>query len=170
MATRTDRASVARESPRCLAGNLNWLLSQAHFALGSELTAAFAPLGVSSRGYHVLAAALTGDHTQTELAEMVGLDKTTMVVTIDELEAAGLAERRPSSKDRRARVIGVTKAGRRKIAEGEKLVEQVQSDVLATLPARERRLFLDVLARLVEERLSETVECSPPLRRREPRA
>ena len=26
---------------------------------------------------------------------MIGLDKTTLVVTLDELEAAGLAERRP---------------------------------------------------------------------------
>jgi MarR family transcriptional regulator, transcriptional regulator for hemolysin len=170
MATRVESAREARERPDCLAGNLNWLLAQAHFALASELAAAFAPFGVSSRGYHVLAAALTGDRTQTELAELVGLDKTTMVVTIDELEEAGLAERRPSSKDRRARVIAVTNAGKRKVAEGRKLVERVQSDVLATLPARERTVFLDALANLVEHRLSEQVECSPPLRRREPRA
>lgn len=150
-------------------GNLSWLLSQAHFALASELRAAFAPLGVSSRGYHVLAAALTGDRTQTELAEMVGLDKTTMVVTIDELEEAGLAERRPSSKDRRARVIAVTRAGKRKVAQGNELIERVQADVLATLPAPERQVFLDALGSLVENRLSECVECTPPLRRREPR-
>ena len=54
---------------------------------------------------------MTGEFTQTEIARMVGLDKTTMVVTVDELEAAGLAERRPSSTDRRARVIEVTKDG-----------------------------------------------------------
>jgi MarR family transcriptional regulator for hemolysin len=35
----------------------------------------------------------------------------THVVTVDELEKAGLAERRPSSRDRRARVISVTEAG-----------------------------------------------------------
>ena len=44
---------------------------------------------------------------------MIGLDKTTMVVTVDELERAGLAERQASSTDRRARIIKVTPAGRR---------------------------------------------------------
>ena len=126
---------AVRTAPtHCLSGNLGWLLSQAHYALASELVAAFEPLGVSSRGYKVLAAATDGERTQKELADLVGLDKTTMVVTVDELEAAGLAERRPSKTDRRARVITVTKAGERKVAEGRKVVDRVQADVLAALP------------------------------------
>jgi len=40
------------------------------------------PLGVSNRGYHVLATARTGEFTQKELAEQIGLDKTTMVTTL----------------------------------------------------------------------------------------
>ena len=154
------------ESPACLAGNLGWLLAQAHYALSSELSVAFEPLGVSSRGYCVLAAALGEERTQGELAETVGLDKTTMVVTVDELERTGLAERRPSTIDRRARVIAVTKAGERKVAEGRKVVERVQAEVLGTLPASERKIFLEALGTLVGERLSEPVECNPPLRRR----
>jgi|SRR5215211_1146200 len=157
------------DAPKCLAGNLGWLLSRAHYALATEISAAFGPLGLSPRGYHVLAAALTGDYTQTELAEMVGLDKTTMVVTVDELEEAGLAERRPSSKDRRARVISVTAGGERKVAEGRKLIERIQADVLAELPPPERKVFLEGLGGLVKARLAEPVECSPPIRRREPR-
>jgi MarR family transcriptional regulator for hemolysin len=154
------------ECPECLAGNLAWLLAQAHFALTSEVRAAFAPLGVSARGYHVLAAALRGEHTQTELVEILGLDKTTMVVTIDELERDGLAERQPSETDRRARVITVTQAGERMVDEGRALIDRVQADVLATLPKRERDVLLDALATLVRGRLSEQVECTPALRRR----
>src|SRR5829696_1666873 len=100
-----------QECPECLSSDLTWLLSQASFALARELSAAFDPLGVTMRGYQVLATAAAGSLTQKELADRVGLDKTTMVATIDELEEAGLAERRPSKTDRRARVIGVTKAG-----------------------------------------------------------
>jgi MarR family transcriptional regulator for hemolysin len=157
------------ESPKCFSSNLGWLLKQASYALSTELIAALAPVGVSPRGYHVLVAALTGEHTQTELAEMVGLDKTTMVVTIDELEEAGLAKRLPSSHDRRARVIAVTEAGERKVAEARDVIARVQDEVLATLPTRERTGLLDALNRLVSDRLSEPVECSPPVRRREPR-
>ncbi|MQA72755.1 MAG: MarR family transcriptional regulator [Solirubrobacterales bacterium] len=161
---------AAADGPDCLAGNLSWLLAQAHYALASEVRAAFAPLGVSARGYHVLAAALNGEHTQTELVEILGLDKTTMVVTIDELERDGLAKRRPSKTDRRARVIAVTKAGESVVDDGRRLIDRVQDDVLATLPARERDALLDALGTLVRGRLAEQVECSPPLRRREPRA
>jgi DNA-binding MarR family transcriptional regulator len=166
----STRPEADSDAVHCLSGNLGWLLSQAHYALASELAAAFEPLGVSSRGHKVLAAAMTGERTQKELAELVGLDKTTMVVTLDELEAAGLAERRPSTSDRRARVIAVTKAGRRKVAEGRAVVDRIQADVLAALPERERRALLEGLGSLVQGRLSTPVECNPPLRRREARA
>src|SRR6267154_5355249 len=112
MAVETQKPIPETQDPRCFAGNLAWLLYKAHWALAAELAAALEPLGVSARGYHVLQAALSGEHTQTELAAIVGLDKTTMVVTVDELERAGLAERRHSPRDRRARIVSVTAAGR----------------------------------------------------------
>jgi DNA-binding MarR family transcriptional regulator len=112
---------------------------------------------------------MTGELTQTELAQAVGLDKTTMVVTIDELEAAGLAERRPSKTDRRARVIAVTRTGARKVEQAAEVVERVQAEALASLPARERNAFMDALGQLVCSGLSTPVECGG-VRRREPRA
>jgi MarR family transcriptional regulator for hemolysin len=166
MSTVAKNTSHARVCPDCLTSDLSWLLAQAHFALTSELRRAFEPLGVSARGYHVLIAAASGEYTQKELADQVGLDKTTMVVTVDELEEAGLAERRPSPTDRRAHVIAVTQAGKRKIAEGRKTVARVQTDVLDSLPAGEREALLESLESLVANRLAESVECSPPLRRR----
>jgi DNA-binding MarR family transcriptional regulator len=157
------------ESPEALSGNLAWLLSRASYALATELTAGLAELGLSPRAHCVLSTAMTGELTQTELAQAVGLDKTTMVVTIDELEAAGLAKRTASSRDRRARVIAVTKAGERKVAEGEEIVARIQANVLEALPVRQRDAFVAALNRLVCERLAEPVECHPPVRRRVPR-
>jgi MarR family transcriptional regulator for hemolysin len=164
-----ERSKSADDCPDCLAENLSWLLTQAHFNLVSEIAVAFEPLGVSNRGYHVLATARTGEYTQKDLAERIGLDKTTMVVTVDELERKGLAERRPSSEDRRARVISVTRAGERKVREGQAIVDRIQGDVLESLSAKERKVFLEALGSLVKDRLAEPADCSPPLRRREPR-
>lgn len=149
--------------------NLGWLLSQASWVLSTELTAALEELGISPRASCVMSTAMTGEFTQRELAHAVGLDKTTMVVTIDELEAAGLAKRRPSAHDRRAHVISVTKAGEKKLAKAEEIVKRVQDDVLGALPAAERKAFLDSLTRLVGERLCAPAECSHPVRRRAPR-
>ena len=170
MAVEIKERATDTEQGQCFKGNLGWLLYRAHWALAGEMTAALAPLGLSGRGYHVLRAALSREHTQKELADIVGLDKTTMVVTIDELERDGLAERRPSPTDRRARVISVTKAGKRKIAEADAVKEQVQTDVLEALPPRQRKALLEALAVLVHGRLAEAADCDPPLRRREPRA
>lgn len=169
MGRSVDMTRIAPEA-QSFFPDLCWLLSRASYTLTTELTAALEGLGVSPRAHCVLAAALTGDHTQTELARIVGLDKTTMVVTLDELEAAGLAERRPSSEDRRARVISVTKAGKRKVEEAEAIADRIRADVLGVLPAHERKVFLDALTRLVADRLSEPVACSQPVRRRAPRA
>jgi DNA-binding MarR family transcriptional regulator len=134
------------------------------------MTRAMEGLGVSPRGFSVLTTALSGACTQTELARLVGLDKTTMVVTLDELEAAGLAERRPSATDRRARVIAVTEAGERKVREAQEIAERTNEDVLRTLDPEEREAFLSALTRLVSDRLSEPVACATPVRRRASRA
>jgi MarR family transcriptional regulator, transcriptional regulator for hemolysin len=169
MSAKSQELTTESAPGQCFAGNLAWLLYKAHWALASELAAALAPLGVSARGYHVLRGALSGEHTQTELAEMVGLDKTTMVVALDELERAGLAERHPAPEDRRARIITVTEAGREKVAEADKVKERVQAEILGELSDREGAAFMDALTRLVEGRLAEQAECTPPLRRRAPR-
>lgn len=169
-ATTSKVATGARRCPDCLSSDLGWLLSNASYALATEIAHAFEPLGISPRAFHVLeAAASDGGHTQSELAEMVGLDKTTMVVTVDALEEAGLAERRPSETDRRARVIVVTDAGREKIGEARSVIKAVQADVLGSLPEAQAEALLDTLATLVGGRLSERIQCSPPLRRRQPR-
>jgi MarR family transcriptional regulator for hemolysin len=155
--------------PQCLMGNLNWLLTQAHYALATELATAFEPLGISPRGHAVLGAAMTGSHTQKHLAGLVGLDKTTMVATLDELEAAGLARRIPSTTDRRAHVVEVTPEGRKKIVAAGKIAARVQADVLASLGDQIGTEFIDALATLVRDRLAEPAACKS-VRRREPRA
>jgi MarR family transcriptional regulator, transcriptional regulator for hemolysin len=153
------------EAQAPLTSDLCWLLSRASHNLMTELTAALEEVGVSPRAHAVLSTALTGEHTQTEIAKQVGLDKTTMVVTVDELEAAGLAERRPSSTDRRARVVAVTDAGKRSVTEADKVLNRVRDDVLSDVEPEERRVFLDVLSRLACGRLSEPVQCAQTVRR-----
>ncbi len=162
--------TIAPPAPACLMTNLGWLLEHASHVLATEVAVALAPLGLGSRGFCVLSAALAQELTQKELSDGVGIDKTTLVVTLDELERLGLAERTTSATDRRARVIHVTKAGERKVAEGQAIVESVQCDVLEALPEAEREAFISALRRLAADRLSQPVSCAPPLRRRETRA
>jgi MarR family transcriptional regulator for hemolysin len=169
MGRRIEPRSAGTEIPAPFAENLCWLLSRASYALTTELTADMEELDVSPRQQSVLEAAMTGDHTQIELARMVGLDKTTMVVTLDELEAAGLAERRPASDDRRAWVIVVTSAGKQMVHKAQKVADRIRDEILNTLPVSQRKAFMESLKQLVTDRLSEPVVCAHPVRRRAPR-
>jgi DNA-binding MarR family transcriptional regulator len=161
-------ATVPTSAGSCeaLSGDLCWLLSRASHALMTEFTAALEGSDISPREHAVLTGAMTGEHTQTELARSVGVDKTTMVVTVDDLEAAGLAERVASPHDRRARVIRVTLAGERKVAEANEILDRVREDVLEGLPEDDRAVFLRCLTQLAGGRLAEPVQCVHTVRRR----
>ena len=80
----------------------------------------------------------------------MGIDRTTMVALIDQLESGGLATRRPSAKDRRAREIATTPKGRRLLERARRMVAQAEDDVLAGLTARQRRDLLTLLRRALE--------------------
>lgn len=150
--------------------SLNWLLSQASHALATEMTAALERFSVTPRAHCVLSVAMQGEYTQKDLADAIALDKTTMVVTVDALEAAGLAERVPAPHDRRARVIRVTAAGKRLVAKGEREVAKIQAEVLENLPANQRTALVDALSSLVQGRLSCAAACEHAPRRRTPRS
>jgi MarR family transcriptional regulator, transcriptional regulator for hemolysin len=148
--------------------DLMFLLSQASHALNTELTARLAEVDLTPRSHCVLRKAMTGDdRTQTRIAQECALDKTTMVITVDELEAAGYARRRTSLQDRRVKILDVTPAGARVSGEADAIVAAVYENVLAGLPARERDGFLAGLDRLASSggRLAEPVACERQVRR-----
>jgi DNA-binding MarR family transcriptional regulator len=87
---------------------------------------------------------------QQELGAAMGIDRTTMVSLIDQLEGAGLAKRRPSANDRRAREIAITPKGRGALARARRLLSQAEDDVLAGLSSSERRELLTLLRRALE--------------------
>jgi MarR family transcriptional regulator, transcriptional regulator for hemolysin len=146
--------------------DLAFLLAHASHVLSTELTAALGGLGITPRGNCVLSAALQGDRTQIQLADQCQLDKTTMVVTVDELEEAGLVSRQTSPTDRRARIIVVTDEGRAVHAKAREVVAGVYEDVLGALPEPDRTAFLTGLTHLVDDRLSTPVACRRAPRRR----
>jgi DNA-binding MarR family transcriptional regulator len=152
-------------APTRTVADLSLLLSQASHVLTTQMAAAFAEIDITPREYCVLFHAQEAERTQIQLAKISDLDKTTMVVTVDELEKAGLAERRPSTTDRRARIIAVTEAGERAVAEGMRVADRVHREVLAALPEAWRELFVGALRQLVEGHLSTPVESEHAVRR-----
>ena len=156
---------MSTSAPTRTVADLSFLLTHAGHLLATRMAAAFAEIGITPREYCVLFHAMEAERTQIQLAEISDLDKTTMVVTVDELEKAGLAERRPSSTDRRARIVAVTEAGERAVDQGAKIADRVHQEVLDDLPPASRQMFMDSLAHLVSGLLAEPAECERPVRR-----
>ncbi|ROT31414.1 MarR family winged helix-turn-helix transcriptional regulator [Micromonospora sp. HM5-17] len=145
--------------------DLSYLLDHTSHVLRTRMAAALAEVGLTARMHCVLVHAMAEERTQAQLAELGDIDKTTMVVTVDALERAGLAERRPSGTDRRARIITVTEEGARVAVRSQEIVDRVHREVLATLPAEEREVLVRALTRLATGHLAEPVEGPQQVRR-----
>ena len=145
--------------------DLSFLLNHASHVLATRMSAAFAEIGMTPRSYCVLAHAMAGEYTQIELAKLADLDKTTMVITLDELERVGYAERRPSPADRRARIVAVTPSGADAVEVGHQVADRVHGEVLEALPADQAAVFVAALTSLNSGLLAEPVEVVRPVRR-----
>jgi DNA-binding MarR family transcriptional regulator len=80
----------------------------------------------------------------------MGIDPSTMVALIDQLEGTGLARRRPSARDRRAREVTITPKGRRVLERGRRTAAQVEDEVLGGLSGPERGQLLVLLRRALD--------------------
>lgn len=87
---------------------------------------------------------------QIRLSGLVALDRTTISLTVRRLEERGLVARQVSEKDRRAKLIRLTGAGRAFTEAVLPTVRAVQDKILAPLSASERELFRALLNKAVE--------------------
>ncbi|WP_067820783.1 MarR family winged helix-turn-helix transcriptional regulator [Actinomadura kijaniata] len=145
--------------------DLSFLLDHTSHVLRTRMTAALAEIGLTPRMHCVLVHAQEEERTQIQLAEIGDMDKTTMVVTMDALEKAGYAERRPSATDRRARIVVVTETGVKIAERSQEIVNRVHGEALEALPEDEREMLLRALNRLVSGHLATPVDSPRPARR-----
>ena len=82
---------------------------------------------------------------QQQIGSAMGIDPSTMVSLVDQLEGAGLAKRQSHPQDRRAREVLITPKGRRTLKRAHELAEEVEGDVLQGLSPAERRQLVTLL-------------------------
>jgi len=82
---------------------------------------------------------------QQQLSSDMGIDPSAMVKLIDELESAGLAERRRRAGDRRAWEVVITAKGRRTLERARRFVTRVENEVLGGLATDDRHQLLTLL-------------------------
>jgi DNA-binding MarR family transcriptional regulator len=117
----------------------------------TRIAEALATIGLTPASFGLLNVLSARDGAiQQELGAAMGIDPSTMVALIDDLERAGLAKRRPHPTDRRARAVAITPKGRRLLERGRKMAAGVEEEVLRGLTDGERRELLGLLRKALE--------------------
>jgi DNA-binding MarR family transcriptional regulator len=132
----------ARSCGDALADDLGWGLGMIFRAYVKAAHAAMADLPGGPRGYQVLSAAAQRTvSSQLALAQHLGVDRTVMTYLLDDLEAAGLIERRPDPADRRARRVVATRLGNELLTTLNERLRAAEAVLLAPLDAETRDTF-----------------------------
>lgn len=85
---------------------------------------------------------------QKDLAASLGLDGSSVVRLLDNLEQAGLAERREEAGDRRAKTIHLTAAGEATVEKVERVSREVRARLLDEIADRDLQVATRVLQRI----------------------
>ena len=149
MSTRSAKppALADRQLPQ-RPGFLDRRLHQIHLALFAEECAAFEVTPVQ---YSIMT--VVGEQPgleQARLAYEVGIDRTTLANVVARLEGRGILKRDASPTDRRVRLVKLTAKGKKLLDKMREPVRRAHERTIDTLPTKERKLFVELLRRLVD--------------------
>lgn len=144
---------VKKEEGRADGGFVS-LLTQVHKALnrrtGEEI------LGMRFKPYMTLG--YIRDHpgtTQQELESALFIDANTVVLLLNELEAAQFSIRRRDPNDRRRHIVEITASGRRALERADKARDNLEDEVLRDLSGEERATLRRLLERVLDNLYAE---------------
>jgi len=130
----TSGESSAGIISEALASRLGFLFKHAQLRLAQAGATALAPFDIDGRELAVLAV-LAAEYplSQLEAARRLGVDRTTMVTLVDDLERKGLVKRHRSPQDRRKNIVQLTAVGLDRLRQAEQARAETERRFLAPL-------------------------------------
>lgn len=117
---------------------------------GQELAGRrLAPMGLSVKLCGVLNLLAEGPISQQALGEQLGIDRTTVVELIDELEQQGVVVRRRNPADRRSYALTLTPKGRTVQKRAARVFDAAAEEFFDALAPAERQALQGMLQRLI---------------------
>lgn len=123
-------------------------------------TRRLAPMGLTVQLCGVLNRLAVGPISQHELGDQLGIDRTTMVELIDNLEDRGVVVRQRNTADRRSYSIQLTPKGRTVQKRAAKAFDAAADEFFGPLKPGERKLLAEMLRRLIAS-ADEKLETTP---------
>lgn len=140
-----------QRTPERLKSRPTWLLGRAAARSSTLLATGFRERGDGLRGYHYrLLAALDqwGAASQADLGRDTGIDRSDVTASLLDLERRGLVERTIDPSNRRRKVVTATQAGIDRLHRLDKVLDEIQEELLAPLTQDQREQFTEILKRL----------------------
>jgi DNA-binding MarR family transcriptional regulator len=133
---------------------LGYLLKHAQHRLFELTNKALAPYGIVGRELAVLLV-LDGSEpaSQLDMANRLGIDRTTMVAMLNTLEDKGLVQRTMHGSDRRKNVVELTPTGRDTLATARQAAAEAEREFLTGVDdaaAEQFRRTLQIVVRAAE--------------------
>lgn len=141
--TRTSPSPAAPALPAAVTASAVWVTQRLDAKLRVAVDGAIGDtagpkIPLTLRGYWLLeTVGSTAAHSQRELCDLLGVDRSDMVRLVDVLEDAGLVTRVRDDNDRRRQLIGLTAAGEKLRGEIRDAVAAAESSVIADTPPAE---------------------------------
>jgi MarR family transcriptional regulator, lower aerobic nicotinate degradation pathway regulator len=149
-----DTSATMVRLPEELVSSPLFLLKRIGMAAKERSFSAYEEVGLHPYHHAILAVLDEGSReTQGAIADALGYDRGQLVGLLDELEEAGLVERRRDPNDRRRHVVGMTTAGRKALGRLRTLSRSLEDEFLAALDDAERDTLHRLLLALAEEHL-----------------
>jgi DNA-binding MarR family transcriptional regulator len=128
-----------------------FLVKRLGMAAKADSFAAYEGTGLMPYHHGILALLDEGTtETQGAIGEALGYDKGQLVGMLDDLEEAGLIERRRDPEDRRRHVVQMTPAGKTALGRLRRLSADLETEFLTPLDDAERAQLHQLLLRLAE--------------------
>jgi DNA-binding MarR family transcriptional regulator len=89
---------------------------------------------------------------QRQLGDLLMLDANNCVLLLNDIEAAGWAERRRDPDDRRRHIVEITDSGREALFRAEIALDGLEDEVLGALSPDERDTLRDLLGRVLADK------------------
>lgn len=89
--------------------------------------------------------------SQQALADFLGMFPSRLVAVLDDMESAGLVERRPHPADRRVSALHLTAAGKKALQGVGRVARQHETELCAALNPDEREMLEKFLTKIAEQ-------------------
>jgi DNA-binding MarR family transcriptional regulator len=146
-------AAAVELSDRNLRQFTGYNIKRAYITVQIDMRATIATLGLRATTFSALATIVENpDITQTHLGQALSIERSGVVLIVDELENADLITRNKVENDRRSYALRATLKGRRLWDAAVKRMQEHEAHIFADLTAEERDQLTNLLARIEQAR------------------